>query len=130
MSATTTLGGTSSIKLPKDDRYVEKADNSTSGSSTKSVAIYDSPGGTSLTASVMGSSAPFNDISSKLRSSSNGAVLRDLKYGDVIGPLLTTRSRYFIRYNSSPFPGSGPPLGTGLVAGSPYINGDNDSGYI
>ena len=66
MLATTTLGGTSSIKLPKDDRYVEKADNSTSGSSTKSVAIYDSPGGTSLTASVMGSSAPFNDISSKI----------------------------------------------------------------
>ena len=131
------LGDSTIIKIPtyKDDRnglpYSEKV--AVRGETTKSAVIRNDPGeggGGSITATVSGDSKPFNEISKALRSSATGATIRNLEDFGVIGPYLTTRSLYFIRFSSDPFPGDGPPRGTGNVAGSPYINGDNAEGYL
>ena len=84
-----------------DDTYVQPTTGTTTGASTQSVSVYETTSGSNagITVTISGDVAPFVEKSKALRKSATGTLIRDLKYGDVIGPYLTTQSHCYIAYD-------------------------------
>lgn len=81
-----------------DDTYVQPTTGTTTGASTKSVSVYETIGGSNagITATITGEAAPFIERSKELRKAATGTLIRDLSYGEVVGPYLTTKSSCFL----------------------------------
>lgn len=82
----------------KDDTHVDPVTNPTTGASTKSVSVSETTSGygAGITATITGGAAPFIERSKELRKAATGTLIRDLSYGEVIGPYLTTKSSCFL----------------------------------